>query len=254
MLTTSQLSIFAHDKCLLNDVSITLKPATLYALIGHNGSGKSTLIKALAGETKPTQGAISLDGQDLSRFSPKTLAKQLAYLPQKLPDQAGFTVAELVMLGRFAYQSWLGKPSDQDNTIVQDAMMLTDTQQFAQRPLTDLSGGEKARAWLAMCLAQRAKYLLLDEPLAPLDVVYQVQMLRLIQRLAHEFGLCVLVIVHDINLVAGFFDEVIALKGGRLCYVGSADTLMTAEALADIFGVDFKLLTHPISHKKVAVV
>ncbi len=85
MLTTSQLSIFAHDKCLLNDVSITLKPATLYALIGHNGSGKSTLIKALAGETKPTQGAISLDGQDLSRFSPKTLAKQLAYLPQNCP-------------------------------------------------------------------------------------------------------------------------------------------------------------------------
>lgn len=254
MLSTSHLTFAIHDKTLLHDISVAFKPATFYGLIGHNGSGKTTFIKALSKEIQPTTGSIFLDGQELSTLSPKQLAKQLAYLPQKLPDQTGFNVEELVMLGRFPYQSWLGKPTPEDQKIVSEALQMTDTQGFAKRLLTELSGGEKARVWLAMCLAQKSKYLLLDEPLAALDVVYQVQMLRLIKELTTKLGLCVVMIIHDINLVAQFCDEVMALKDGRLCYMGGADGLMDVHVLEEIFGIRLNLLTHPISHKKVAVV
>lgn len=254
MLTVTDLSIIHQQKPLLEDINLTLKPATLYGLIGHNGSGKSTLIKALARETKPSKGQICIDGKDLTTFSHKALAKTLAYLPQKLPDQAGFLVEDLVMLGRYPYQSWLSPPSNTDRQIVDEAMTMTGVKSLASRPLLALSGGEKARAWLAMCLAQKTNYLLLDEPLAALDVVYQVQVLKLIWSLAHEVGLSVLVIIHDLNLAAQFCDEIIALKGGRICHMGTPKTLMTTQTLKEIFGIELTLLTHPITQQKVAVV
>lgn len=254
MLITQQLSVYAYQKTLLKNINLQLKPATLYGLIGHNGSGKSTLIKVLSGNIKPSDGRVLLDGENLHDLSPKLLAKQLAYLPQKLPEQAGFSTKELVMLGRYPHQSFLSRPSEQDHQLVEKAMAVTGVAPFAAASLATLSGGEKARAWLAMCLAQQTPYLLLDEPLAPLDIVYQVQILELIQRLAHEQGLCVVVIIHDINLASQFCDEIIALKGGELVYQGDAQTLMNAETLHDIFGIRLTLLTHPTTGKQVAVV
>lgn len=254
MLTTQHLAIHAFDKVLLDDITISIEPTKLYGLIGHNGSGKSTLIKALSGETRPSKGTIYIDGDDLTKLSPKLLAKKLAYLPQKLPDQSGFSVEELVMLGRYPHQRFLAKPSDTDRQIVAESMAETGVSQFAKGSLATLSGGEKARAWLSMCLAQKTPYLLLDEPLAPLDIVYQVQILKLIQDLAHNKGLGVVIIIHDINLASQFCDEIIALKGGKLCYLGDSNGLMKQETLHEIFGIDLHLFTHPQTGKKVAVV
>lgn len=254
MLITEHLYIHAYNKPLLEDISIRLESAKLYGLIGHNGSGKSTLIKALSGEIPPTKGVISIDGNNLNKLPARLLAKKLAYLPQKLPDQSGFSVEELIMLGRYPHQSFLSKPSDNDKQIVAEAMSETGVTKFAKESLAVLSGGEKARVWLSMCLAQKTPYLLLDEPLAPLDVVYQVQILKLIQRLAHDKGLAIVIIIHDINLAAGFCDEIIALKNGRVCYLGDTQTMMQKDTLTDIFGIDLHLLTHPSTGKKVAVV
>lgn len=254
MLITQNLSIHAFDKILLDDININIQPARLYGLIGHNGSGKSTLIKALAGEIRPSKGNIIIDNDNLNKLPPKLLAKKLAYLPQKLPDQSGFSVEELVMLGRYPHQSFLAKPSKTDHQIVQQAMTDTGVAKFAKGSLATLSGGEKARAWLSMCLAQQTPYLLLDEPLAPLDIVYQVQILKLIQNLAHDKGLGIVIIIHDINLASQFCDEIIALKGGKVCYVGDTNGLMNQETLHEIFGIDLHLFTHPQTGKQVAVV
>lgn len=254
MLITQHLSVHAYQKTLLDNINICLKPATLYGLIGHNGSGKSTLIKVLSKEMAPSQGMVSLEDKPLTKFGAKEFAKKLAYLPQKLPDQSGFLVKELVMLGRYPHQGMLQKPSKQDEEVVLDAMQRTGVASFAQAQLSTLSGGERARAWLSMCLAQKTPYLLLDEPLAALDIVYQVQILKLIQKLAHDMGLCVLIIIHDINLAARFCDDIIALKGGKVCYQGSAQSMMQSDLLEDIFGIKLSLLTHPDTKQKVAVV
>ncbi|AMT97166.1 MULTISPECIES: ABC transporter ATP-binding protein [Psychrobacter] len=254
MMYINKLSLIRQKKVLLQPISFKIKPKKLYALIGHNGSGKSSLIKAMAGEMTPTQGDILINEHNLKDFSAKALAQNLAYLPQNLPDAGAFTVYELVMLGRYPHQKWLQKPSAQDHEHVNKAITLTQVEAFRDRQVSTLSGGERARVWLAMCLAQQTEFLLLDEPLAALDVVYQVEVLKLIRQLVDQRGLGVVIILHDLNLAARFCDEFIALKQGQLCHMGDVPSTMQKEVLQSIFGVDFTLLTHPDTNHKVAVI
>lgn len=254
MYQLEQLSVRVPNRILLDDIHLCLKPARLYGLIGHNGSGKSSLIKVLAQEQQHYEGRIDLDGRPLKQFSAREFAKKVAYLPQKLADASQFTVQELVMLGRYPHQGWLQKATEYDKQIVQESMKMTGVAQFAEQGVATLSGGERARAWLAMCLAQQSQYLLLDEPLAALDIRYQVEVFQLIRRLVDERGLGVVIIVHDLNLAAQFCDELIALKQAKICHQGSVEYIMQVDILKEIFGIELNLIAHPISGQKVAVV
>lgn len=254
MLVVNNLTIKHNQKTLIKNINLNFERGKLYGLIGHNGSGKSTLIKALAGENTPTQGQILIDNKPLASLSARKLARQLAYLPQKLPDATYFTVSELVMLGRYPHQRWLQSASMTDKKIVADAIEQTGVRQFYHQTVATLSGGERARAWLAMCLAQQTDYLLLDEPLAALDIVYQLDVLKLIRKLVDEQGLGVIIILHDINLTAQFCDEVVAMKQGEVCHQGDIATTMQTSVLHDIFGIDLHLLAHPTTGQTVAVV
>lgn len=242
------------DKTLLHDINFTLQTGKVYGLIGHNGSGKSTLIKLLAGEQKPSTGSITLNNTPLHQMSTKTLARHIAYLPQKLPLAPTFTVEELVMLGRYPYQGFLQKPSQSDAQIVADCLNQTHLSHKKSQSVATLSGGERARAWLAMCLAQQSQYLLLDEPLAALDVLYQVEVLKLIRTLADTMNLGVVIIIHDLNLAAGFCDEFIALKHGKICHTGAVNDIMQTDVLEDIFGIKLHVVKHPIHARNMAVV
>ncbi|MBE0442339.1 MAG: ABC transporter ATP-binding protein [Psychrobacter sp.] len=253
MLRANQLTISRQGNTLLNNVSCEIDSNQLVALVGHNGSGKSTLIKALAGEMASNSGSINLDERSISDYSSKELARQMAYLPQQLPEAAGFTVRELVMLGRYPHQKWLQKPTQVDKDKVAEAMRTTQVEAFADRITATLSGGERARVWLAMCLAQDTRYLLLDEPLAALDMHYQLEVIQLIRRLVDEQGLSVVIIVHDINLAAQYADRVIALKKGCICHNGDIKSTMQPDILHNIFNVDMQLLSHPITGQPVAI-
>ena len=253
MLRANQLTISRQGNTLLDNVSCEIDTKQLVALVGHNGSGKSTLIKALAGEMASNSGSVNLDERSISDYSSKELARQMAYLPQQLPEAAGFTVRELVMLGRYPHQKWLQKPTQIDKDKVIEAMRITQVEAFADRLTATLSGGERARVWLAMCLAQDTRYLLLDEPLAALDMHYQLEVIQLIRRLVDEQGLSVVIIVHDINLAAQYADRVIALKKGRICHNGDIKSTMQPDILHNIFNVDMQLLSHPITGQPVAI-
>lgn len=253
-ITVTDVSVQVVDKILLSDISFSLQTGRIYGLIGHNGSGKSTLIKLIAGEQKPSVGTVMLGEYSISQMNAKQLARHIAYLPQKLPLAPTFSVAELVMLGRYPHQTFLQRPSAIDHQVVADCIAKTHLSHKAEQIVATLSGGERARAWLSMCLAQQSQFLLLDEPLAALDVKYQVQVLRLIQNLAHEYGLGVLIIIHDLNLAAQFCDEFIALKQGKICHIGLVDHIMDERILTEIFDIDLHLMTHPITGQKMAVV
>ncbi len=253
MLRAHNLTIKRQDRTLLDTVDCEIATKQLVALVGHNGSGKSTLIKALAGEMSSSSGSVTLDARAISDYGSKELAQHMAYLPQQLPEAAGFTVRELVMLGRYPHQKWLQKPSQQDQDKVAEALQVTQTEAFAERITSTLSGGERARAWLAMCLAQDTRYLLLDEPLAALDMHYQLEVIQLIRRLVDEQGLGVVIIVHDINLAAQYADRIIALKNGRVCHNGDIASTMQPDVLRNIFNVEMQLLNHPITGQPVAV-
>ena len=250
MLSLDSVSFRSGDRVLLDAVSFSLAPGQFYGVIGHNGAGKSTLIRLLGGELLPSSGAVLLDGAAVHAFSAKARARRIASLPQKLPDAADFLVRELVMLGRFPWQGWLQRPSPEDVAHVAAAMAQTDVARFAAQPVNTLSGGERQRAWLA----QQSEVLLLDEPLAALDIVYQVEVLQLVWRLVAERGLTVVMIIHDINLAARFCDALIALKAGRLCRFAPVGEVMSAAVLREVFGVDLHLLAHPDGKHRVAVV
>ena len=253
MLRANNLNLHIQGNTLLDNVDCEIATNQLVALVGHNGSGKSTLIKALVGEMRSSSGDVTLNERSISDYGSKELAQHMAYLPQQLPDAAGFTVRELVMLGRYPHQKWLQKPNQIDKDKVAEALSVTQTEDLAERITATLSGGERARAWLAMCLAQDTRYLLLDEPLAALDMHYQLEVIQLIRRLVDEQGLGVIMIVHDINLAAQYADRIIALKNGRICHNGTITSTMQPDILRNIFNVDMQLLNHPITGQPVAV-
>ncbi|WP_227429405.1 ABC transporter ATP-binding protein [Psychrobacter sp. I-STPA6b] len=254
MLTIDHVTLCQNNKTLLSDIHLNIETGKLYGLIGHNGSGKSSLIKLLAGEYHASQGNVLFQHEPIHKIPSKRLAQHIAYLPQNLPDAQTFTVEELVMLGRYPWQRWLQKPSEEDKQVVQTAMSQAQILTKSTQTVSTLSGGERARAWLAMCLAQQTDYLLLDEPLAALDIVYQVEILKLVKQLVQERNLGVVIILHDINLAAQFCDEFIALKQGKLCYQGNVTETMNQTVLYNIFGINLHLLSHPVDGHKVAVV
>lgn len=242
------------DRVLLEPLTLQFEPRRVIGLIGHNGSGKSTLIKLLARQQAPAQGEIRFESKPLADWQGRALARKVAYLPQHTPSAAGLRVRELVRFGRYPWHGPLGRFGAVDRERVEEAMTLTGVDGFADRLVDTLSGGERQRVWLAMLVAQDADCLLLDEPISALDVAHQVEVLSLVQSLSRSRGLGVVVVLHDVNMAARFCDEIVALRGGRLCARGTPGELMTSERLQDIYGIPMVVMPHPHTGEPVCVV
>jgi iron complex transport system ATP-binding protein len=217
----------------------------MHALIGPNGSGKSTLLRLLGRQIAPSRGTIRFGGRAIGAWAARDFARQVAYLPQALPPSDGMTVHELVMLGRYPWHGALGRRGPRDRHAVEQAMRRTGVAVFAARQVDSLSGGERQRAWLAVALAQEARFLLLDEPTSALDLAHQAEVLGLVHRLAREDGLGVVVVLHDVNMAARHCDEILALGAGRVVLCGAPADIMQPTALERIYGVPMGVLPHP---------
>ncbi|MCY9826887.1 ABC transporter ATP-binding protein [Vibrio chagasii] len=244
MLEAKGLGFSVGDKQLLKTFDVSFEQGKIYALVGHNGSGKSTLLKLLAKQQHATSGDIFLKDKPVAKWSDKDFAQQIAYLPQHLPATDSLSGKDLVSFGRYPWHGLLGRLSSQDKQYVKEAMQLTDTTQYADRLVDTLSGGERQRVWLAMLLAQRTKYLLLDEPLAALDISHQIEMLTLIKRLSETLEIGVIIVMHDINMAARFCDHIIALHSGELLVEGEVDEVFKESILKDIYGVSMHITQH----------
>ncbi|MEL0622440.1 ATP-binding cassette domain-containing protein [Marinomonas arenicola] len=248
MIESKELGFSVDGRALLTDVSMTFEPGKIYALVGHNGSGKSTLLKLLAQQQQPTHGHILLNDQAIESWPHKKFAQQVAYLPQQTPATDSLSGRDLVGFGRYPWHGLLGRLNHQDQQYIDDAMALTDTKDYADRLVDTLSGGERQRLWLAMLLAQRTRYLLLDEPLSALDVAHQVDMLNLIKKLSQELNLGVIIVIHDINMAARFCDHIVALHSGKMIASGSVESLFTSQKLEDIYGINMLIMDHPAGY------
>ncbi|EPC02200.1 iron-hydroxamate transporter ATP-binding protein [Litchfieldella anticariensis FP35 = DSM 16096] len=243
-----------NGKCLLQPTSLSFDEGQVHGLIGHNGSGKSTLLKLLAQQQPPTQGEIRFDGRPLSAWGGREFARQVAYLPQHLPSAENLTGRELVDFGRYPWHGLLGRHTREDRLQVERAIELTHTQTFADRLVDTLSGGERQRVWLAMLLAQGSRFLLLDEPLAALDIAHQVEVLALIRKLCRELGLGVVIVLHDVNMAARYCDQLVALHSGHLLARGTPAEMMDGVTLEAIYGIPMQVMTHPGGEHPIAVV
>ncbi|MGB2078203.1 MAG: ABC transporter ATP-binding protein, partial [Vibrio sp.] len=197
MYQLSDIRVNRGGRDILSIDSLSIPSDGFTVILGHNGSGKSTMVNLLCGQAKPDQGQVLLKDTNIHQLSSKELAREVAFLPQKLPDVAGLTVRELVKMGRFAWRGVFGRWQARDQSIIDAAMQKTDVAQYADSLADKLSGGERQRAWVSMLLAQESPVLILDEPTSALDVHHQYHLMDLLQNLNQETGCGVLVILHD---------------------------------------------------------
>lgn len=250
MFEASNISFQIGKKRILNDVSLRLAPGKVTAVAGPNGAGKSTLLKVFSGEISPTHGAVTLDQVTLKNWQPLQLAMRRAVMSQHSKVNFHFSAIEVVLIGRSPHQE--GRlETTQDWELAYSAMKQTGVEHLAERPFPVLSGGEQQRVQLARALVQiwseqvtSPRYLLLDEPTASLDLSHQHQTLRLARELA-ESGVGVLAILHDLNLVARYADEVMLLAEGRSLASGKPDEVLTEETIEKVFEVKVAVRRDP---------
>jgi len=248
------VSFEIHGARLLQSLTLDIESEGITGVLGQNGSGKSTLLKILARHHTASTGEATYAGRPLSAWRDRQFARAIAYLPQQIAPAAGLKVRELVALGRYPWHGPLGRFGRSDHAKVDEAIALTGLQSFADRYVETLSGGERQRAWLAMLVAQDARLLLLDEPIAALDVAHQVEMLRLLRRLSAEQHIASVVVIHDINMAARFCDRLVALKGGRLIAQATPEELMRPEKLLEIYDIPMAVVREPGSASPIAFV
>jgi iron complex transport system ATP-binding protein len=228
--------------------TVELRRGAVTALVGPNGSGKSTLLRALARLHAPDEGEIRFaDGRSVWAFPAKDFAREVTLLTQDRPIPLGVTVTDVVGYGRHPHRrsGWsLGSDRDGEGPeAVARAMALTGVTAMADRPVDELSGGERQRVWLASCLAQDTGVLLLDEPTNHLDLRYQAELLDLVEDLAHDHGVAVGVVLHDLNQAASVADYVVLLDTGRVVAAGSAAEVLTEQRLSAAYGLPVQVWT-----------
>ena len=237
---------FAYDgRPVLREVSLEIARGEFVGLLGPNGSGKSTLLRLLGGLLRPMGGEVRLDGQPVDEYARRELARRVALVPQAPVLPEGFTVAELVLLGRTPYLRPLQAEGPADFAAARRALAAVDCLGLADRRLGELSGGERQRAALARALAQEPELLLLDEPTTHLDLAHQEAILATLARLNREAGLTVLAVFHDLNLAAASCARLAVLHAGRLVADGPPGAVITPEVVRRVYGLDAEVLAHP---------
>ncbi|MBL1407258.1 heme ABC transporter ATP-binding protein [Sphingobacterium faecale] len=246
MLVAENLTYTIKKHTILKGINFVIQPGEMLALLGANGAGKSTLIKMLNAEQIPSDGKVLFFGSDLKSYSPVSLAKMRATMAQHHHVSADFTVAEIVMMGRYPY--YTHNPKEEDLIVVRETMCLCGVDHLEQRSILSLSGGEKQRVHLARVLAQLWKQpnclLLLDEPISAMDIRFQHQTLALARALADR-GWMVVAVLHDINLAAQYADRLLLMKNGRKLMDGTPCEVINSRNIYTIFGIDVEVVTHP---------
>jgi len=236
MLTAQNLSAALGSRPVLHDISLSLSPGHLAALVGPNGAGKTTLLRALAGLI-PSTGAIHVGGEPLSSLSLRERAKRFGYLPQGHMVHWPLPARDIVALGRYPHGATdPARLSPKDAEAVLRAMQAVDVMEFAERRVTELSGGERSRVALARVLAVEAPVILADEPTASLDPRHQIDVMRGL-RAAAEAGVLVIVVTHDLGLAARFADTVLVLSEGRLVSQGEPAEALSEQVMAQVFRI-----------------
>ena len=222
---------------ILKDLNFEVMPGKFVGIAGPNGAGKTTLLNLLCGLLKPKVGSIKIDAARIESYSVKKLAQKVAVVRQEFVPVFDFTVAEMVSMARTPYLGTFGFESKADKKFVAEALEMTDTAQFASRPLAQLSGGERQRVFIARALAQNTAILLLDEPTSFLDLKHQVGIYDLLKRMQQEYGKTIVAVTHDINLTIQYADEALLLGADSNYHIGKTKDVFSPQQIEKVFGV-----------------
>ncbi|WP_348624703.1 ABC transporter ATP-binding protein [Paenibacillus peoriae] len=232
----------------LKNISWSVDEGTWWGIIGPNGSGKSTLLHLLSGVDQPTSGNVHIYGKKVGSYSRKELSRLIAVLQQEGLPPVGYTVREIVEMGRFPHHDWLGREKGVDVEAITDRVLerlgLTT---LADRALDRLSGGQRQRVALAKVMVQEPRILLLDEPTTYLDLRYQLEFMELLADWRQETGVTIIAVLHDLNLTAQFCEDLLVLKDGMVEGLGASSKLLTEDRIRRVYGVEPVMLPHPDS-------
>ncbi|WP_313002143.1 ABC transporter ATP-binding protein [Brevundimonas sp.] len=241
LLTAESLSVRLGDKLVLNGVGAAFSRGLVTAVVGPNGAGKSTLLDCLAALRRPDTGQVMLDGSPLRDLPSRERARRIAYLPQNAEIAWAVDGRTFVGLGRTPYVGAWGLTAP-DRTAVDQAMAVTGVEAFADRVVSSLSGGERARVLIARALAGDPQWLLADEPLAGLDPGHVLDACDLFRRLADEQGRGVILTLHDLDAALRVADRVIVLAEGRVLADGAPAESLSPGVLKAAYGVEARTL------------
>lgn len=242
LLQASNLDFSYGDRGVLRDVSVGLEGGEVVALLGPNGSGKSTLLRVLLGQLRPARGEILWDGRNVRDWSRRELARRVAYLPQSPTAEADQTVLDVLRNGRAPYWGAFGVESPRDVQIVDRVAEQMGLHEFLNRPIGQLSGGQRQSVFVARCLVQEPAALLLDEPNTFLDLRHQVELIRLLKTLAKDRGLGVMMASHDLNLAGMVADRLVLLNKGMIAREGNPRSVLEPSLVSEVYGVAMRRL------------
>ena len=238
MLKVENLTVRAGELTIVDDVSFELTEGQWLMVVGPNGAGKSTVVNAVS-QGIPYHGNVSFQGQDIARYKPVELARNIGVLAQNNFVGYSFTVGEIVKLGRYAYaKGVLATTDDEDARMIDEALKATGMRPFMDQSALTLSGGELQRTFLAQVFAQNPKLLILDEPTNHLDLVYQRQVFDLIRKWLQHPGRAVVSVVHDLSLARSYGSHALLMNKGKQVALGSLEEVLTRERLAEVYTID----------------
>ncbi len=231
----------------LRNITFSAGRSEFVGILGPNGSGKTTLLRTISRTLKPKIGTVFLDDINIYDMKSRDVAKNLAVVPQETVATFDFTVLDVVLMGRNPYIDRFRMESREDLAIAKKVMELTNTWNLADRPVNELSGGERQLVIITRALTQEPKVLLLDEPTTHLDINHQIEIMDLLRRICKEKALIVLAVFHDFNLAARYCDSAIVLKAGRIVSTGKLGAVLTSENIRSVFQVHAMVKRHPIT-------
>ena len=234
----------------LSSISLSVEPGRICAVLGPNGAGKSTLVRILSGALQPSRGRVTLFGDDLATLDRRALAQRIAVVPQTVEVALGFTVRQVVAMGRAPHQgSWM-RASDEDDAAVARAIEACDLARLADRPVMHLSGGEQKRVAIARALAQSARALVLDEAASHLDIRHAIELHEVVCREVVDRQLVCVVVLHDLNAAARYADQIALLKLGKLVACGTIEEVMTYRRLKEVFEAELYVGVNELDNKR----
>lgn len=247
MIQADRVSKSMDGKPILKEVGFHVPEGSFFGIIGPNGSGKSTLLKLISGVEPVSSGEVRVRDKRIAEFPRKELARQLAVLPQDSLPQVGFTVREVLELGRYPFQDWLGRETADPSQLIDGVVEKLGLQKLENRSISVLSGGERQRVALGKTMVQEPRIVLLDEPTTYLDIGYQIQMMDYVREWQRDCGLTVVAVLHDLNLAAMYCDRVLVLHEGMALGVGTPEEMLKEELLERVYGTKPLILPHPVS-------
>lgn len=249
MLEVKNLTCGYGSKIVLRDVTFRLNAGEFIGIVGPNGSGKTTLLRAMSRLIKPSAGSIFFKEEDIWIKEPRELAREIAVVSQSV-SFSHMTAEEFILLGRIPHRKSLQfMETKKDMDALEKAMSLTDTLKLKEKFLDEMSGGERQLTVIGRALAQEPKLLLLDEPTAHLDITHQVGILDLIRKLNKEFGLTVIMVLHDLNLAGEYCERLIMINEGRTHKIGYPDEVLNYETIEEVYKTVVVVKKNPISSK-----